>query len=210
MEKQKNDTLKTVVRLMKRQNVCENFLVLQSVAAQLDLRLNFDEVEFDDDDLYCFPILLQHIYSTMTYGNNLYILCDNFVLHIVDLNNKHHQTKVLEKQPGFGRLALWIFQLKVCCVVNRLLTIYHQYYRHMKKKEQSAEDLVEYLNSLPAATEGIDVQTGNTIVEIISGMKSENLLETKAKESVVEITLLNETYYCLLDKEQQLKRLFRK
>lgn len=210
MDKTKNDTLKTVLRLMRRQNVCENFLVLQSVASQLNLRLDFEEVEFDDDDLYCFPIPLRHIYSALTYENKLYILCNNFVLHIVDLNNRRHRTKVLEKQPGFGRLAQWIFQLKASCFVNKLLKRYHQYSKYMKKKNSSTEDLVAYLNSLPEATEALDTETGNMIAEIIGGMKSENLLESEEKESVIELTFQNGTYYCLLDKKQQLKRLFRK
>nr|DAM12388.1 MAG TPA: hypothetical protein [Caudoviricetes sp.] len=127
MEKQKNDTLKTIVRSMRRKTICENFIVLQSVASALNLRLDFEEVEFDDDDLYCIPILLNHIYSTQIYENILYILCDNFVLHIIDLDTKHHWSKVLEKQPGFGCLAFWIFKLKVSLIAIRLTKIYHQY-----------------------------------------------------------------------------------
>lgn len=50
--------IKTVVRSMKRQSIYESYLELRTVAAQLNLRLDFEEVEFDDDDLYCFPILL--------------------------------------------------------------------------------------------------------------------------------------------------------
>lgn len=80
----------------------------------------------------------------------------------------------------------------------------------MKKKNSSTEDLVAYLNSLPEATEVLDTETGNMIAEIIGGMKSENLLESEEKESVIELTFQNGTYYCLLDKKQQLKRLFRK
>ncbi|WP_337788633.1 hypothetical protein, partial [Phocaeicola plebeius] len=61
------------------------------------------------------------------YENILYILCDNFVLHIIDLDTKHHWSKVLEKQPGFGCLAFWIFKLKVSLIAIRLTKIYHQY-----------------------------------------------------------------------------------
>ncbi len=111
---------------MKRQNICLNFLVLQLVASQLHLRLDFEEIEFDDEDLYCFLILLKHIYSTLTHKNKQYILCDNFVLCIVDLNNRCHWARVLEKQLGFGRSAIWIFQLKMSYAVNKLLIIYHQ------------------------------------------------------------------------------------
>ena len=55
--------IKTVVRSMRRQSIYENYLELRTVAVQLNLRLDFEEVEFDDDDLYCFPIFLSHIYS---------------------------------------------------------------------------------------------------------------------------------------------------
>ena len=74
--------IKTVVRSMKRQSIYESYLELRTVAAQLNLRLDFEEVEFDDDDLYCFPILLCHIYSTLIHDSKLYILCDNCALHL--------------------------------------------------------------------------------------------------------------------------------
>lgn len=97
MERPQNDTIKTVVRSMRRQTICENFIALQSVASDLNLRLDFEEVEFDDGDLYCMPILLHHIYITQIYENTLYKLCDNFVLHIINLDNKYHWMRLLEK-----------------------------------------------------------------------------------------------------------------
>ena len=97
MERPQNDTIKTVVRSMRRQTICENFIALQSVASDLNLRLDFEEVEFDDGDLYCMPILLHHIYITQIYENTLYKLCDNFVLRIINLDNKYHWMRLLEK-----------------------------------------------------------------------------------------------------------------
>lgn len=79
----------------------------------------------------------------------------------------------------------------------------------MKKKKSSTEDLVEFFNSLPEATEALDPETGNMLAEIIEGMKSEKLLEPEEYESVIEITLLSGSYYCLLDKNRQLKKIFR-
>lgn len=126
MKNVKNDTLKTVVRSMKRKSIYENYLVLQLVASRLNLKLNFEEVEFAEEDLYCFPILLKHIYSTQIYENKLYILCDNIVMHIVDLDNGYHWSKVLEEEPGFGRLVLWIIKLKLFQITDKLSTIYHK------------------------------------------------------------------------------------
>ena len=178
MERPNNDTIKTVVRSMKRQNICENFIVLQSVASQLNLRLDFEEVEFDDDDLYCLPILLHHIYSTQIYENTLYILCDNFVLHIVNLDNKYHWTRVLEKQPGFGCLAFWIFKLKVSRITIWLTNIYHQYQKCMKKKNAPSEVLA-HLKAIPEPTQAIDEETSDLIIGILQGMKTENPLVLK-------------------------------
>ncbi|MCE8873650.1 hypothetical protein [Bacteroides ovatus] len=208
MERPNNDTIKTVVRSMKRQNICENFIVLQSVASQLNLRLDFEEVEFDDDDLYCLPILLHHIYSTQIYENTLYILCDNFVLHIVNLDNKYHWTRVLEKQPGFGCLAFWIFKLKVSRITIWLTNIYHQYQKCMKKKNAPSEVLA-HLKAIPEPTQAIDEETSDLIIGILQGMKTENPLVLKQEESVIELQIQTGKFICLLDEKWNLKRLFR-
>lgn len=209
MEKRKNDTLKTVIRSMKRQNICENFLVLQSVTPQLNLKLNFEEVEFNDDELNNFPIPLQNIFSIRVYENTLYILCDNLVMHIVDLENKFHQTKILEKQPGFCLLALWIFRLKAYHYINSLAKKYHQCLKSMKKKMSSTRDLLTYLKSLPESTETIDKETGNLIAGILNGMKAENPLQLLEEESIIELELHNGIFICLLDENRRLIRLFR-
>ncbi len=209
MERPKNDTIKTVVRSMRWQTICENFIVLQSVASALNLKLDFEEVEFDDDDLYCIPILLDHIYSTQIYENTLYILCDNFVLHIIDLDTKHHWSKVLEKQPGFGCLAFWIFKLKVSCIAIRLTKIYHQYQKYMKKKNAPSEDLLAHLKAIPEPTQAIDEETSDLIVGILQGMKAENPLGLEQGESVIELEIQAGKFICLLDEKWDLKRLFR-
>lgn len=209
MERPKNDTIKTVVRSMRRETICENFIVLQSVASALNLRLDFEEVEFDDDDLYCIPILLNHIYSTQIYENTLYILCDNFVLHIIDLDTKYHWSKALEKQPGFGCLAFWIFKLKVSRIVIRLTKIYHQYQKYMKKKNAPSEELLAHLKAIPEPTQAIDEETSDLIVGILQGMKTENPLELKQEESIIELEIQAGKFICLLDEKWDLKRLFR-
>lgn len=209
MERPKNDTIKTVVRSMKRQNICENFIVLQSVASELNLRLDFEEVEFDDDDLYCLPILLHHIYSTQIYENTLYILCDNFVLHIINLDSKYHWTRVLEKQPGFGCLAFWIFKLKVSRITIWFANIYHQYQKSMKKKNEPSEDLLTHLKAIPEPTQAVDEETSDLIIGILQGMKTENPLVLKQEESVIELQIQAGKFICLLDEKWDLKRLFR-
>lgn len=209
MERPKNDTIKTVVRSMRRETICENFIVLQSVASALNLRLDFEEVEFDDDDLYCIPILLNHIYSTQIYENTLYILCDNFVLHIIDLDTKYHWSKALEKQPGFGCLAFWIFKLKVSRIAIRLTKIYHQYQKYMKKKNAPSEELLAHLKAIPEPTQAIDEETSDLIVGILQGMKTENPLGLKQEESIIELEIQAGKFICLLDEKWDLKRLFR-
>lgn len=206
MNKTENDTLRTVVRSMKRQSIYEKYLVLQPLASRLKFRLNLEEMEFGDDELYCFPISLKRIYSAQIHENKLYILCDNFVMHIVDVDNGHHWSKVLEEQPGFGRLALWIFKLKLFQITNKFSTIYH---KCMKNKKTSNEELLSYLKTLPEPTEEIDEETGNMIIGILSGIQSDNLLDAKGKESIFEITLQNGKFICLLDESCNLRRLFR-
>lgn len=212
MEKPKNDTIKTVVRSMRRQTICENFIVLQSVASDLNLRLDFEEVEFDDGDLFCFPILLHQIYSTQIYKNILYMLCDNFVLHIVNLVNKYHWIRVLEKQLSFGCLVFWIFKLKVSCGATRLTKIYHQYQKYMKKKNtpsDKSEELLAHLKAIPEPTQAIDEETSDLIVGILQGMKTENPLGLKQEESIIELEIQAGKFICLLDEKWDLKRLFR-
>ena len=194
---------------MRRKTICENFIVLQSVASALNLRLDFEEVEFDDDDLYCIPILLNHIYSTQIYENTLYILCDNFVLHIIDLDTKHHWSKVLEKQPGFGCLAFWIFKLKVSYIAIRLTKIYHQYQKYMKKKNAPSEELLAHLKAIPEPTQAIDEETSDLIVGILQSMKADNPLGLEQGESVIELEIQAGKFICLLDEKWDLKRLFR-
>lgn len=194
---------------MKRQSIYDNYIVLQSVASGLNLKVDFEEVEFDDDALYCIPILMNHIYSTKIYENTLYILCDNFVLHIIDLNSKYHLTKVLEEQPGFGRLALGIFKLKVSRIAHQLTKIYHQYQNYMKKKNTSSEDLMAHLKAIPESTQSINEETSGLIVGILQGMKNENPLRLKQEESVIELQIQAGKFICLLDEKWDLKRLFR-
>lgn len=209
MERPKNDTIKTVVRSMRRQTICENFIVLQSVASDLNLRLDFEELEFDDGDLFCFPILLHQIYSTQIYENTLYMLCDNFVLHIVNLEDKYHWMRLLKKQPGFGRLAFWIFKLKVSRIGIRLTNIYHQYQKCMKKKNEPSEDFLAHLKAIPEPTQAIDEETSDLITGILQGMKAENPLILKQEESVIELQIQAGKFICLLNEKWDLERLFR-
>lgn len=209
MERPKNDTIKTVVRSMRRQTICENFIVLQSVASDLNLRLDFEELEFDDGDLFCFPILLHQIYSTQIYENTLYMLCDNFVLHIVNLEDKYHWMRLLKKQPGFGRLAFWVFKLKVSRIGIRLTKRYHQYQNYMKKKNAPSEELLAHLKSIPEPTQTIDEETSDLIIGILHGMKTDNPLRLKQEESIIELEIQAGKFICLLDEKWDLKRLYR-
>lgn len=193
---------------MRRQSIYDNYIVLHSVASQLNLRLDFEEVEFDDDDLYCIPILLNHIYSTQIYENTLYILCDNFVLHIIDLDTKYHWSKVLEKQPGFGCLTFWIFKLKVSLIAIRLTKVYHQYQKYMKKKNAPSEELLAHLKAIPEPTQAIDEETSDLIVGILQGMKADNPLGLEQGESVIKLEIQAGKFICLLDEKWDLKRLF--
>lgn len=208
MERPKNDTIKTVVRSMRRKTICENFIVLQSVAYDLNLRLDFEEVEFDDGDLFCFPLLLHQIYSTQIYENTLYMLCDNFVLHIVNLDNKYHWMRLLKKQPGFGHLAFWVFKLKVSRIATWLTKIYHQYQKYMKKKNAPSEELLAHLKAIPEPTQAIDEETSDLIVGILQGMKADNPLGLEQGESVIELEIQAGKFICLLDEKWDLKRLF--
>lgn len=209
MEKLENDTLETLVRSMRRKNGCENYLVLRSVASLLNLRLDDEEVEFDDDDPYCFPILLYQICSSKIYLNCLYILCENHALHIIDLNSRCHSTRMLDEQVGTCRLILWAFQLKVSHFINQHFNIHHYHPKFMKRETAPIKDLLTYLKSMPESSETIDERIRELITEILSGMKKENPLKLEEKESVIELELSNDTFLCLLDENHQLKRLFR-
>lgn len=207
MERPKNDTIITVVRSMRRQNICENFIVLQSVVTQLNLRLDLEEVEFDDDDFYCFPILLRHIYSAQIYNSRLYILCDSCVLHIIDLETKYHWFNTLREQPGFNQLNLWKLRFKL----SRFSVIYHKYFSYMKKETSLEHDYIEFLKSQPETEtdEKLNPETGDLIADILYNMEKENLLGTRGKETAIELKLATGTYICLLDAKHKLKRVFR-
>ena len=139
----------------------------------------------------------------------MYILCDNFVLHIINLDNKYHWTRVLEKQPGFGCLAFWIFKLKVSRIITWLTNNYHQYQKCMKKKDAPSEDLIVRLKTIPEPAQSIDEETCDLIVGILQGMKTDNPLGLKQEESVVELEIQAGKFICLLDEKWNLKRLFR-
>lgn len=199
--------IKTLVRSMKRQSIYENYLELRTVAAQLNLRLDSEEVEFDDDDLYCFPILLCHIYSTLIHNGKLYILCNNYVLHIIDLETKDHRCNALKRLPGFSLFDLWKLQFKL----SRFSIVYHKYFNYMKKKTSLEHDYIEYLKSQPEteADEKLNPETGDLIADILYNMKKENLLGARGKETAIELKLATGTYICLLDAKHKLKRVFR-
>lgn len=199
--------IKTVVRSMKRRNIYENYLELLTVAAQLNLKLDFEEVEFDDDDLYCFPILLCHIYSTLIHDGKLYILCDNCALHILDLKTKDHRCSALKRQPRFSLLDLWILQLRL----SNFSVICCKCFDYIKKRISLSSDFIEHLNSLSETetSEKLNPETGALITDILANMEKENLLGTPGKENAIELKLETETYICLLDESHKLKRLFR-
>ena len=161
--------IKTVVRSMRRQSIYENYLELQIVAAQLNLRLDFKEVEFDDDDLYCFPILLSHIYSTLIHDGKLYILCDNCALHILDLETKDHHCNTLKRLLGFSLLDLWILQFRL----SHFSAICYKFFNYMKKKISLNNSSIEHLKSLPETetNEKLNPETGNLIVSILDSME---------------------------------------
>ena len=199
--------IKTVVRSMKRQSIYESYLELRTVAAQLNLRLDFEEVEFDDDDLYCFPILLCHVYSTLIYDGKLYILCDNCALHILDLETKDHRCNALKRLSKFSLLDLWILQFRL----SHFSAICFKYFNYMKKKISLSNGFIEHLKSLPEieTNEKLNPETGDLIVAILAEMEKENLLGTPGKENAIELKLETGTYICLLDKHHKLNRLFR-
>lgn len=199
--------IKTVVRSMKRQSIYQNYLVLQKVAVQLNLRLDFEEVEFDDDDLYCFPILLCHIYSTLIHDDKLYILCDNCALHILDLDTKDHRCNALKRLHEFSLLDLWILQFRL----SHFSAICYKYFNYMKKKISLSNGFIKHLKSLPETetNEKLNPETGDLIVAILADMEKENLLGTPGKENAIELKLETGTYICLLDESHKLKRLFR-
>ena len=180
---------------------------MRTVAAQLNLRLDFEEVEFDDDDLYCFPILLCHVYSTLIYDGKLYILCDNCALHILDLETKDHRCNALKRLSKFSLLDLWILQFRL----SHFSAICFKYFNYMKKKISLSNGFIEHLKSLPEieTNEKLNPETGDLIVAILADMEKENLLGTPGKENAIELKLETGTYICLLDKHHKLNRLFR-
>lgn len=199
--------IKTVVRSMRRQSIYENYLELRTVAAQLNLRLDFEEVEFDDDDLYCFPILLSHIYSTLIHDGKLYILCDNCALHILDLETKDHRCNALKRLLGFSLLDLCVLQFRL----SLFSAICYKYFNYMKKKISLNNSFIEHLKSLPETetNEKLNPETGDLIVSILADMEKENLLGSPGKENAIELKLETGTYICLLDEHHKLNRLFR-
>lgn len=199
--------IKTVVRSMRRQSIYENYFELQTVAAQLNLRLDFDEVEFDDDDLYCFPILLSHIYSTLIHDGKLYILCDNCALHILDLETKDHRCNALKRLLGFSLLDLCILQFRL----SHFSAICYKYFNYMKKKKSLSNCFIEHLKALPEieTNEKLNPETGDLIVSILADMEKENLLGSPGEENAIELKLETGTYICLLDEHHKLNRLFR-
>ena len=207
MEAPTTDTLKRVIQIMKPQNNFEKYQTFESVASKINLKIDFNGIQFDKDDFYSlFPIPFSSIYGTIVYENYLYIYCKNSILHIIDLENKHHRIKELSKQPDSWQLLRWVLKLKSVSLVHKLKSIK---YSIMKKKISSFDELIPYLNSIPDSKERIDPKAENLISGIISGMEKEKLLESGNGKSAFEITLKNGSFICLLDEENKIKKLFR-
>lgn len=193
--------------MMKPQSNFEKFQTLESIAPRINLEVDFNNIRFNKDDFYSlFPIPLNSIYCVIIYENNLYIYWKNSILHIIDLENKHHRTKELSKQPDSWQLLRWVLKLKFVSLVYKLKSIK---YSTVKKKISSFEELIPYLNSIPESKETIDPQTENLINGVISGMKKDKLLESGNGKSAFEITVKNGSFICLLDEENKLEKLFR-
>lgn len=76
------------------------------------------------------------------------------------------------------------------------------------EKDRSEEDLVALLRTLPDSKNKIDSDAGKMIADIIAGMREGELLENIEEEAVFEITLMDETYICLLNANNRLKRVY--
>lgn len=79
----------------------------------------------------------------------------------------------------------------------------------MKQKNETLEELISILESIPASDETIELPTGNLIVSIIDDMAKNNLLDNNDSKSVFEITMRTGTFICMLNNEKKVEQIFR-
>lgn len=73
-------------------------------------------------------------------------------------------------------------------------------------------DLLELISLLEVASdsyESIELTTGKLIVEVIDGLKKEELLCKSGSQTILEITVKTGIYICVLDESPRIERLFR-
>lgn len=70
-------------------------------------------------------------------------------------------------------------------------------------------ELISLLEAVPDSSESIELTTRRLIVEVVDGMKKEELLCKTGGKTIIEITVKTGVYICLLNKEWRIERLFR-
>ena len=105
------ETLRRILHKMHKQSEYEKFLeILPATHRGVKMRFNGDNVEFTIEISNCkFLLPMEKIYSVTREKENVYILCYNQKLHLINLKEQSHLLIPLHEQ-----LSLWEMFILMC------------------------------------------------------------------------------------------------
>lgn len=122
-----DDELLSVIRLMKRQTYSQKLRVLNSLSEQqnyivADNRILFLTKPSGSEEVTCqYTLEIDNIFSILYTGSFLFILFDNYILNVLDLNSHTLYFWHPTTDNAFDRLLVWECRTKAGMIWPKLL-----------------------------------------------------------------------------------------
>lgn len=122
-----DDELLSVIRLMKKQTYSQKLRVLNSLSEQqnyivADNRILFLTKTSGSEEVTCqYTLEIDHIFSVLYTGSFLFILFDNYILNVLDLNSHTLYFWHPTTDNAFERLLVWECRTKAGMIWPKLL-----------------------------------------------------------------------------------------
>lgn len=99
MEFYTGDFIQGILNQIPKQNNHEKYLTIYPFTEHHNIFLNFEIIQFDESCCCCCAMPLDNIFGTAVIDDVLYILFENYMLHILYKNGEHN-VLMLESKPS--------------------------------------------------------------------------------------------------------------
>lgn len=99
MEIYTGEFIQGILNQIHKQNNHEKYLTIFPFSKIHNITLNFNVIQFDESCCCCCATPLDYVFGTAVVDDVLYILFNNYTLHILYLNGEH-DILLLESRPS--------------------------------------------------------------------------------------------------------------